>query len=252
MSKGSFYCAGSSPGIQHAKQLLIEQGILFTDSIRQDTRYVLMDVPSFQGNGIFRGVIPPDKLVTVLSSDTVLIGGNLSYPEFDSFQKIDLLQDECYLCSNAAITADCTLQVILPLLKTTLAQTPTLVIGWGRIGKCLAQCLKALGTPVTVAVRKPEQAAILEALGYRAVFSKDISRQSHMFRLMINTVPHPILTQGQLSRFEDCVLVDLASNRGLPGDNVLWARGLPGIYAPESSGRLISETVIRYLREESE
>lgn len=251
MNKRSFYCAGSSPGILYAKQFLTEQGVLFTDSPGQDTSYVLMDVPSFQGNGVFRGVIPPDQLVTDLSSDTLLIGGNLAHPEFDTFQSIDLLQDEHYLCANASITADCTLQVVLPLLKTTLSQTPTLIIGWGRIGKCLAQSLKALGTPVTLAVRKPEQAAILEALGYSIIFSKDISKHSHVFRLMINTVPHPILTQEQLSHFEDCVLVDLASHRGLLGDNVLWARGLPGICAPESSGRLISETVIRYLREES-
>ena len=39
--------------------------------------------------------------------------------------------------------------------------------------------------------------------------------------------------------------IDLASEKGLGGEDVIWARGLPGIHAPESSGRLIAETCLR-------
>ena len=47
------------------------------------------------------------------------------------------------------------------------------------------------------------------------------------------------------------VLMDLASSPGIDGENVLWARGLPGKIAPESSGELIAKTVMR-LWEENE
>ena len=45
----------------------------------------------------------------------------------------------------------------------------------------------------------------------------------------------------------EALLMDLASLRGIEGDRVIWARGLPGKDAPESSGALIAKTVIRLL-----
>ena len=41
-------------------------------------------------------------------------------------------------------------------------------------------------------------------------------------------------------------ITDLASVKGIAGDNVIWARGLPGKDAPEESGTLIAKTVLRY------
>jgi hypothetical protein len=37
---------------------------------------------------------------------------------------------------------------------------------------------------------------------------------------------------------------------GIGGEDVLWAKGLPAIYAPESSGKLIADTVKRLLNKE--
>ena len=44
-------------------------------------------------------------------------------------------------------------------------------------------------------------------------------------------------------------LMDLASVPGIGGDNVHWARFLPGKDAPASAGELIANTVIRLLEE---
>jgi hypothetical protein len=43
--------------------------------------------------------------------------------------------------------------------------------------------------------------------------------------------------------------IDLASQPGIGGNDVIWARGLPGKNAPESSGKLIAQTVLRKLEE---
>ena len=67
------------------------------------------------------------------------------------------------------------------------------------------------------------------------------------YRIVINTVPAPVL------RSADChpnaLLLDLASTRGITGDGVNWALRLPGVCAPETTGRLIARTVLRLISE---
>lgn len=127
------------------------------------------------------------------------------------------------------------------MLKTTFRDTPTLILGWGRIGKCLAAMLKALGTPATVAARRESDRAMLTALGYGVSDFDSLPGCS----LIFNTVP------GQNYQIHSsCVKIDLASQQSLSGEDVIWARGLPGVYAPVSSGTLIAETILRLCREE--
>ena len=45
--------------------------------------------------------------------------------------------------------------------------------------------------------------------------------------------------------------IDLASVKGMEGGDVIWARGLPGKDAPESSGVLIGKTVLRLAMKEA-
>jgi hypothetical protein len=52
--------------------------------------------------------------------------------------------------------------------------------------------------------------------------------------------------ESAISR-SDCLKIDLASQIGIEGDDVLWARGLPGKDAPESAGWLIARTIERLL-----
>lgn len=250
MNTKPIYCAGSSPGIHFARTFLQTNGFPVVSHPDKNAGYLLLDVPSFAGNGEFRGTCSLDNLLSSVNNDIVIFGGNLNHPAFETYCTRDFLKDEEYLCQNAAITADCTLQLAMPMLTTTLRETPTLIIGWGRIGKCLARLMQSAGAPVTVAVRKSEQAAILHALGFSVIFIHEIKNHTNNFRLMVNTVPYPILGKSELSEFHSCALIDLASRRGLEGENVLWARSLPGIHAPESSGRLIAETVIRYIKED--
>lgn len=48
----------------------------------------------------------------------------------------------------------------------------------------------------------------------------------------------------------NCLKIELASLPGIAGDDVIPARGLPGIYVPESSGKLIADTLLHRLQEE--
>ena len=121
------------------------------------------------------------------------------------------------------------------------------MIGWGRIGKCLAQLLQAMDAPVCIAARKEKDRAMLRALGFKAIGMDDSIGK---YRLILNTVPEAVFPD-EIIKCTDCVKIDLASRKGLAGDDVIWAKSLPGRLVPESSGQLIADTILRYIREES-
>lgn len=170
-----------------------------------------------------------------------VIGGNLEHIP-DSFRKIDLLKEEQYLAENAHLTADCALRLLGERLPVAFRGCPILVIGWGRIGKCLAAMLKAWDADVTIGARKASDLGMIAALGYRAVEIKAIDPAK--YRAILNTAPAPVLACNT-----DCVKIDLASRLGIEGTDVLWARGLPGKMLPEASGKLIAQGILRHLEE---
>ena len=98
-------------------------------------------------------------------------------------------------------------------------------------------------------IRPAGWCAIAAAFGWNAVDIPKIPEILPGIRLIYNTVPAPILDASLLDKFRNCVKIDLASSPGLDGYDVVYARGLPGQYAPASSGRLIAETIQRYFRE---
>lgn len=242
---------GSTKACQYACTTLEKSGVPCIDHPTPEVTHLLLDVPSFDPDGSLRGGRDLPYILERLPPDVVVIGGNLSHPALVRHKTIDLLKSEEYLAHNAAITADCTLRVAAPLLGTTFADSPTLIIGWGRIGKCLGLLLKQIGCSVTFAVRKETDLAMLHALGFQAV---DISRIPAVLprcRLLFNTAPEPVLHRAALASCKNCVLIDLASKPGIEGENVIWARGLPGIHTPESSGQLIAKTILTICKEES-
>lgn len=240
------YPIGNTDAIRYAVHYLkMNKGITLIDHPAPEVTHLLLDVPSFRPDGKLRSGEDLRFHLERLPPHVKVAGGNLAHPELIEYATVDFLKHEPYLAKNAAITADCALQVAAPLLTTTYADTPTLVIGWGRIGKCLARMLKALGSDVSVAARKEADRAMLQALGYRMVnFEEPLFR----YKLIFNTVPAPVFSR-EIAGCRDCVKIDLASVDALSGDDVIRARGLPGTMAPESSGRLIADTFLRYCKE---
>lgn len=244
------YPIGSSESCRIAAGILKNFGFSLTDHPAPEVTHLLLDVPSFGSNGFLRDGSDLKELLRMLPRDVTLIGGNLNQDFIGDYRKVDLLNDPWYLAKNAAITADCALKITAPLLKTTFADAKVLVFGWGRIGKCLTKLLSLLGASVTVAARKDNDRAMLEALGYRAITFPQIPHALDCCTLLFNTVPDLPLHSAILDSWENGIAIDLASLPGMRGQNVIPARGLPGKYAPESSGKLIAETILRFYKEE--
>ena len=243
MAKHLIYPIGSSQACRYAAEYLYKEGFDLVDHPTPEATHLLLDAPAFGNDGLLKNGKPLERVLEMLPQYITVIGGNLDHPDLEGYRCLDLLKDETYLAANAAITAECALQVAAPLLGRTFSDISVLIIGWGRIGKCLGKILKDLGADVTVASRKEADRAMLRALGYDTA---DPGNLRGNFQLIYNTAPAPIPGTEQ---FKKCVQIDLASHKGLAGDDVIWARGLPSIHAPETSGRLIGKTVSKWLRE---
>lgn len=231
----------SASGLQ-ACEALQGRGWVMQDLPGPDTQAVLLDIPGSRNPGLDFDLLPEGCRI---------FGGNLSGLVPDRLRTVDLLQDPLFLAKNADITARCALRLVCGRLEETVLGLPVLVLGWGRIGKCLARHLKNLGADVTVFARKETDRALLSALGYHSIGRKEMSDILPDYRVIFNTVPAPILSSADTEGLSDCLLIDLASTPGIEHSQVIHARGLPGKMAPISAGKLIAETAERLWKEET-
>lgn len=243
MNELIFYCAGSSRALYYAAAFLMEEGAVFLPCPDHTVTHLLLPIPSFEADGSIKGGGDLTDILARLPKTVTIIGGNLNRPELAEYETLDLLTDPWYLARNANITAHCALELALAKLPVTLEKCPVLVVGWGRIGKCLAKLLHGLGANVTVAARKESRRVMIDALGYRSCPIEEIHTEK--YRLIINTVPAMVLPTAPGTALK----MDLASVSGIGGKDVLHARGLPGLLAPESSGALIAQVITQWIKE---
>lgn len=238
MFKGTVLCVPRSEAIRHAAARLRSFGICVTEKCAPDVTHLLLPVPSFSGGDQFLA-----HLLTDLPDHIIISGGNLNSPLLEGYCCVDFLQDPYYLAANAAITADCAIDIVENRLGHAMQNKHVLIIGWGRIGKCLAGRFQQMNAAVTVAARKTEDLAMIRALGSRSVHIGEIALETGRFDIILNTVPAPVLPN--IFTKPGSVVLELASMPGITGTNIINARGLPGKMAPERSGQLIAETFIR-------
>ena len=246
MNGSVFYCAGHTKALEYAEKALRRHGCIFAAQPLSDVTHLLLDVPSFAPDGSLRGGGMIGDILASLDSRVTVIGGNLQHPALSEYKTIDLLRDPIYVSENADITAHCAVKLAMSQLPVTLKGCQALVIGWGRIGKCLASLLRNMGAIVTVAARKETDRAMLLTLGYDVEDANRLDYGLVRYRVIFNTAPAVVITPDALQYCAtDCLKIDLASTKGIDDTSTLWARGLPGKDAPETSGELIARSILR-------
>ena len=234
MKPTTMYIPVPSAPLDAAAAGLRSRGVVFTDNA-QEAQYLLYPAPTRL------------EMLGECTMDHTVIGGNLDFLN-DGVERLDLLKDPYYLAANAAITAEAALGILLRELRREISRTNILILGWGRIGKCLTHQLHHLDACVTVYARKDADRAMLRALGYRYADEADLHRGLGRFHCIINTVPAPILTPEDAGRIRrDAMKLELATGLWLPGENVVDGHGLPGKCRPEAAGALIARTIAYHL-----
>jgi dipicolinate synthase subunit A len=126
----------------------------------------------------------------------------------------------------------------------TLHASPVAVIGFGNIGRQLAQTLFALRSKVHVLARNPAQRAAAYALGAHPAPLDELAEIASEAVVIFSSVPAPVVDRAVLGRVQkDALVVDVAAPPGSVdwdaarelGVKAIWARGL-GKRAPVTVG----------------
>ena len=210
-----------------------------------------------------RSALPLASLLDALSPPQILCGGRVdpvSAAMADARGLIlrDYFAREELAVANAVPTAEGAVQIAMEQLPITIHGARVLVVGFGRVGRALAQRLAALGAKVTVAARRYESLAWAQASGYGAEQTGQLAGWLCGYDLVVNTVPALVLGEAELADLKpDCLVLDLASKpggvdleaAGRLGRTVIWALSLPGKVAPVTAGSAIKNTIYHMLHE---
>lgn len=168
--------------------------------------------------------------------------GNKNCVDYGSFDSYALL--------NAVPTAEGAIKIAIENTDYTLWKAKVLVIGYGRVGKILANRLKAFGSDVTVSARKPSDFGLAEALGFRYINTEHLNVKPLKFDIIFNTVDVKVIDDSSLKQCTNTLLIDLSSYGGFSleeavrlGIKAIKAPGLPGIIAPKTAAEILSNTV---------
>lgn len=233
MSPISICCPIQTDAIAHAISHLEASGYRISSVPQDDTTHLLLPVPSFPEGC---GYLP--TLLDRLPRNVTVYGGFLNIPPLIGYRSVDFLSDPYYLARNAAITSECALEIVENISSQSISGHSVLILGWGRIGKCLGKLLREKDAQVTIAARKDSDLAMMEALGYESMPLSDLKPDAEF---IINTIPAMVLPQIP----DHCHAIELASKPGMAGRNIISALGLPGKMRPAESGKLIADTFIR-------
>ena len=159
----------------------------------------------------------------------------------------DLLRREDFTIRNAELTAEGAVGLLLHG-EGALRGSEVLIAGFGRIGRRLAAKLLALGAHVSVLARAPEDRALAEILGCRALRR---AADAPAPDAVVNTVPAVIFGPAELAGFGDARLLELASapygfDRDAAealGKRVELCAGLPGKCAPLAAAEAIRDVI---------
>ena len=190
----------------------------------------------------------------IINNNIAVWGGML--PECFSGMDIgcDFMKDETVVEQNAIVTAEATASIAIQKSLHSINGSKVLVSGFGKCGKATARIFSAMGADVMVMARRKQARDEAESLGYEVVDFDDQARACYKTLFLINTVPAKVIDENIIRLLQkDAVIIDIASK---PGGcdfeaakryqiSCTHALGLPGIYCPKTSARILYDCMKR-------
>ncbi len=198
------------------------------------------------------------SLLRLMNKNQILLGGKIpdaakQLIKIHGVYAVDYLKREELTVTNAMITAEGAIEMLLSLYNKTLCFSKILILGYGRIGKFLTRILCGFGADLTIAGRRADTKAWVESSGFKYANIEDNELYRKDIDIIINTVPYLILNESRLNALsENCLILDLASFPGGTdfahaksiGLTAIHALSLPGKSAPITAGQAIKDTIL--------
>lgn len=195
-------------------------------------------------------------IIPFIHEETYIIGGIL--PDYlidicNSYNAkfLDYMKIPEIAIKNAVATAEGAICEAIKSSSINLQSSECLVIGYGKCGTVIAGKLNSLKAHVSILTIESGDIARAAANGYKTA-SGDFSGYDFIF----NTAPALTVTPARINTMKgSCVIIDIASKpggcdfeycrrRGIMAKHCL---GLPAIYSPESSAKIIFDEIIKYI-----
>ncbi|MBQ0125508.1 MAG: hypothetical protein KBS59_04190 [Clostridiales bacterium] len=167
----------------------------------------------------------------------------------------DITKCENFAIINADITSEGAIGIMINELPMALSDMSVAVIGAGRIGTSLSEKLVPLCKSVKVFARN---AATRENIKKYCEVREIPSFCGKDFDCVVNTVPCRVLSDEQVHKIKkDAHVIELASSPyGFDESEIsqicryIFAPGLPGKVAPQTSGKIMAQAVLDILKGE--
>ncbi len=191
---------------------------------------LILSIP--QGSHIYGGLFPA-KMTDALNQKGCVV---LDYGKQEEFAQ-----------QNALPTAEGAIEIALHNTDFVLEGARVCVVGYGRIGRVLANKLRQLGCQVTVTARNQKNLEEIKQSNLSAVHTGALD-QCDPFNIIFNTVPAPVITDKVLAvQGKQTLIIDLASLPGGVDDayaqknhiRCIHALSLPARCAPLTAAQII-------------
>ena len=214
---------------------------------------------------LFDDKVVISDIVALLSNKKMVFGGQLPKSFCEELESRDCPYCDYFLLDELAIynavpTAEGVVQVLIEELPITIHGMKCGILGYGRVGKVLANTLSSLGAKVTVFARKQSAFAEIYASSMEYRHFDVLATENNDFDVVINTVPVKVLGDAQLSKLNpDCILVEVASapfgidfqSAKEKAFKVIKAGSLPGKVAPKTAGEIIGRSILPMIRRQN-
>lgn len=212
---------------------------------------------------LFDDTVLLSDICALATPDKFILGGQLpkSFGEELSSKGVDycdyFLLEELAVY-NAVPTAEGVVNILIEKTPITIHGMKCAVTGYGKVGKALADTLKALGADVTVFARKESAVAEASSRGITAKRFETLSTEQHNFDALINTVPAKVIAEKELNMINaDCVYIETASAPfGIDFQSakeraveIIKASSLPGKVAPKTAGEIIGLSILPIIKQ---
>lgn len=198
-----------------------------------------------------------EEICENINENHFIFGGMINKMFYDKVANLyDYSKSEELMIKNAMLTAEATLQIIISYTPYSIFASDVLILGYGRIGKLLADDLKNLGARVTVCMRKECDFATCCVKGLNTLGYDSLKDSIKNYRTVINTVPAKVIDKEVIDCMrDDTFLIDISSKDGgcdfeylsEKVINHIHALGLPGKSAPETAGNIISDIIVKQI-----
>jgi dipicolinate synthase subunit A len=173
---------------------------------------------------------------------------------------VELFERDDVAIYNSIPTAEGAIMMAIQNTDITIHGSDCMVLGLGRTGLTLARTLQGLGAKIKAGVRREDSFARAFEMGFEPFYMPDLARQAGNIDLLFNTIPTMIVTAQVIAQLPlRACIIDLASKPGgtdfrfaeKRGIKALLAPGLPGIVAPKTAGRIIANSVIQIILDDT-